>query len=202
MKKLLFYFFNFNHILKSKNFRVWHLTAACWNQGVDGISFTVHPMGGRGPSDPHPTVRVAPIRMVVNRTELSPAPPRQVSGAASPDSAIQCLHLFAPYVKYKVENIMKELTQLPTQSVADLQGMPVGPRHTLRNPVQYKSNSSCHRQSTYASVRTCLTVSRHVLPLAQSPQATYHVPSKFYGYSDLPLSPLATAGLEPAGYQN
>ncbi|KAG2568159.1 hypothetical protein PVAP13_7NG295900 [Panicum virgatum] len=74
--------------------------------------------------------------------------------------------------------------------------------HTLRNPVQYKSNSSCHRQSTYASVRPCLTVSRHVLPLAQSPQATYHVPSKFYGYADLPLSPLATAGLEPAGYQN
>jgi len=85
--------------------------------GVDGISFTVHPMGGRGPSDPHPTVRVGPIRTVVNRTELSPAPHRQVSGAASPDSAIQCLHLFAPYVKYKVENIMKELTQLPTHSV-------------------------------------------------------------------------------------
>jgi len=58
------------------------LAAACWNQGVDGISFTVHPMGNRGPSDAHP----GPIRMVVNRTELSPAPPRQVSGAASPNS--------------------------------------------------------------------------------------------------------------------
>ena len=33
-------------------------------------------------------------------------------------TAIQCLQLFAPYVKCKVENIMKELTQLPTQCLS------------------------------------------------------------------------------------
>ena len=33
-------------------------------------------------------------------------------------TAIQCQHLFAPYVRCKVENIMKELTQLPTQCLS------------------------------------------------------------------------------------
>ncbi|PVH63368.1 hypothetical protein PAHAL_2G014200 [Panicum hallii] len=33
-------------------------------------------------------------------------------------TAIQCLQLFAPYVKCTVENIMKELTQLPTQCLS------------------------------------------------------------------------------------
>ena len=33
-------------------------------------------------------------------------------------TAIQCLQLFAPYVRCKVENTMKELTELPTQCLS------------------------------------------------------------------------------------
>src|SRR6185312_16107343 len=40
---------------------------------VDGISFTVHPLGSRGPSDPHPTVTMQPIRtgLGLQRSEQS-----------------------------------------------------------------------------------------------------------------------------------
>ena len=58
------------------------------NQGVDGISFTVHPMARRGPSSSHPTVRKGPKRTVVENGALPRAPSssRDPRGAASPDS--------------------------------------------------------------------------------------------------------------------
>ena len=46
--------------------------------GVDGISFTVHPLGSRGPSDPPRTASMHPKLTPTKRTCLFSAPPRLV----------------------------------------------------------------------------------------------------------------------------
>jgi hypothetical protein len=58
-------------------------TASQLPSGVDGISFTVHPLGGRGPSDPPPMVMIHPIQTYWSEQGLFPAPPRRVSRPAA-----------------------------------------------------------------------------------------------------------------------
>ena len=57
-------------------------TASQLPSGVDGISFTVHPLGGRGPSDPERTVIIHPIQ-----TSLEPTGNRALPGAGAPSSS-------------------------------------------------------------------------------------------------------------------